>query len=47
MALKPLQAGNYPLGQFDMLDSEVSSLVGGEVVAFKRNATFPGTEVGR
>lgn len=33
MALKPLQA-MYPFGQFDGLDSEVSSLLGGEVVGF-------------
>lgn len=33
MALKPLQA-IYPFGQFDGLDSETTSLLGGEVVGF-------------
>lgn len=33
MALKPLQA-TYPFGQFDGLDSEASTLLGGEVVGF-------------
>lgn len=33
MSLKPLQA-TMPLGQFDGLDSELTSLVGGEVVTF-------------
>ena len=32
MALKPLQA-QYPLGQFDGLDTEATSLLGGEVVS--------------
>lgn len=34
MALKVLQAGVQPLGQFDGLDSEYLSLKGGEVVTF-------------
>lgn len=34
MSLKPLQAGREPLGQFDGLDSELTSLKGGEVVTF-------------
>lgn len=33
MALKPLQA-MYPLGQFDGLDTEATTLLGGEVVGF-------------
>lgn len=33
MALKPLQA-QYPFGQFDGLDSQVTSFLGGEVVGF-------------
>jgi hypothetical protein len=33
MALKPLQA-IYPFGQFDGLDAEASTLLGGEVVGF-------------
>lgn len=35
MALKLLQPGVQPLGQFDGLDSEVLTLMGGEVVTFK------------
>ena len=35
MALKPLQPGGLPLGQFDGLDSEVLTLKGGEVVTLK------------
>lgn len=35
MALKPLQPGGLPLGQFDGLDSEFLTLKGGEVVTFK------------
>jgi hypothetical protein len=35
MALKLLQPGNQPFGQFDGLDSEVLTLKGGEVVTFK------------
>jgi len=34
MALKLLQSGNQPLGQFDGLDTQVLSLKGGEVVTF-------------
>ena len=34
MALKLLQPGTQPLGQFDGLDSEVLTLKGGEVVTF-------------
>lgn len=34
MALKILQPGVQPLGQFDGLDSELTSLLGGEVVTF-------------
>lgn len=33
MALKPIQA-TYPFGQFDGLDTEASTLLGGEVVGF-------------
>ena len=35
MALKLLQPGLQPIGQFDGLDSEVLSLLGGEVVTLK------------
>jgi len=35
MALKLLQPGVQPLGQFDGLDTEVLTLMGGEVVTFK------------
>ncbi len=42
MALKPIQAMN-PYGQFDGLDSEVTSLLGGEVVGFT-NVTYQGTD---
>jgi len=45
MALKPLQAGSYPLGQFDALDTDVSSFLGGECVMFATNVTYPGTEL--
>lgn len=34
MALKILQAGIQPLGQFDALDSQVTSIKGGEVASF-------------
>ena len=34
MALKLLQPGIQPLGQFDGLDSDVLTLKGGEVVTF-------------
>jgi hypothetical protein len=32
MALKPLQTSGLPLGQYDMLDTDMSSIKGGEVV---------------
>ena len=35
MALKLLQPGVQPLGQFDGLDTEIGTLYGGEVVSFK------------
>lgn len=35
MALKLLQSGINPLGQFDGLDTEITTLYGGEVVSFK------------
>ena len=35
MALKLLQPGIQPLGQFDGLDTEVLTIMGGEVVTFK------------
>jgi hypothetical protein len=35
MALKLLQPGVQPLGQFDGLDTEVLTIMGGEVVTFK------------
>lgn len=46
MALKPLQAGVQPLGQFDGLDSEVTTLKGGEVVGFATAEAYPGTDKG-
>lgn len=42
MALKPLQSGNQPLGQFDGLDTEVLTLKGGEVVTLVATAVPPG-----
>jgi hypothetical protein len=39
MSLKLLQPGVQPLGQFDGLDAEVLTLLGGEVVTFKSIAT--------
>ncbi len=44
MALKLLQPGREPLGQFDGLDSEVLTLKGGEVVTFKSISTAAGTD---
>lgn len=35
MALKLLQPGNQPLGQFDGLDTEVLTIKGGEIMTFK------------
>lgn len=48
MALKLLQAGREPLGQFDGLDSEVLTLKGGEVVTFSSVTAPnpPGTDLG-
>lgn len=34
MALFPLQGGLQPLGQYDLLDTELSSILGGEVMTF-------------
>jgi len=34
--MKPLQGGLYPLGQYDLLDTELASITGGEVVTFTR-----------
>lgn len=44
MALKLLQPGTQPLGQFDGLDSDVLTLKGGEIVSFASVTTtgFPG-----
>lgn len=42
MALKLLQPGNQPLGQFDGLDTEVLTLKGGEVVTLTSTAVPPG-----
>lgn len=42
MALKLLQPGNQPIGQFDGLDTEVLTLKGGEVVTLVATATPPG-----
>lgn len=43
MALKPLQA-QYPLGQFDGLDTEIGTLLGGEVVYFGSVVNTPATD---
>lgn len=42
MALKLLQPGNQPLGQFDGLDTDLLSLKGGEVVTFLGTVVPPG-----
>lgn len=42
MALKLLQPGTQPLGQFDGLDAEVLTLKGGEVVTLVATAVPPG-----
>lgn len=42
MALKLLQPGVQPLGQFDGLDTEVLTLKGGEVVTFGSTVVPPG-----
>jgi hypothetical protein len=34
MALYPLQPGQYPLGQFDVVDTELTAILGGEVMTF-------------
>lgn len=39
MALKVLQSGIQPLGQFDCLDADLSSIKGGEVMSFTTAAT--------
>lgn len=44
MALKLLQPGGQPLGQFDGLDSEFLTLKGGEVVTFSSVAVTSGTD---
>jgi hypothetical protein len=41
MSLRPLQA-TMPLGQFDGLDSQLTSVKGGEVVCFSTTAVPPG-----
>jgi hypothetical protein len=48
MALKLLQPGTQPLGQFDGLDSDVLTLKGGEVVSFASVTTSgqPGVTTG-
>jgi len=44
MALKILQSGMNPLGQFDCLDSELTSFKGGEVCTLTR-VTYKGSDV--
>ena len=39
MALFPYQPGLQPLGQFDAVDTEIASILGGEVMAFTAVAT--------
>jgi len=45
MALRPLQAGKDPLGQFDGLDSQYLGLLGGEIGTFRALA-LPTTDRG-
>ncbi len=42
MALKILQSGNYPIGQYDGVDAVTSSVKGGEVVSFSFISTTGG-----
>jgi len=44
MALRPLNTNDRPLGQFDGLDSEYLTLLGGEVVTFKSVVRTPATD---
>ncbi len=44
MALRLLQSGIQPLGQFDGLDAEVTSGLGGEVCTFTYVSITPGTD---
>lgn len=44
MALKILQPGIQPLGQFDALDSQVTSCLGGEVASFTYVSTAAGVD---
>lgn len=36
MSMKPLNPGLYPLGQYDLLDTELANITGGEVVTYTR-----------
>lgn len=45
MALKLLQPGREPLGQYDGLDSEYLTLKGGEVVTFKSVSSAAGVDL--
>ena len=44
MALKILQSGNQPLGQFDALDAQATSCLGGEVASFTYVSIVAGTD---
>ena len=44
MALKLLQSGNQPLGQFDALDSQTTAVLGGEVAQFTYVSITAGTD---
>ena len=44
MALKLLQAGIQPLGQFDALDAQTTTCLGGEVAGFTYVSTAAGTD---
>lgn len=44
MALKLLQSGNQPLGQFDALDAQATSVLGGEVCTFTYVSRAAGTD---
>ncbi|KKM45776.1 hypothetical protein LCGC14_1560370 [marine sediment metagenome] len=45
MALKLLQSGIQPLGQFDALDAQTTSVLGGEVASFTYVSIVAGTDV--
>lgn len=44
MALRPLQSGTQPLGQFDALDAQATAVLGGEVATFTYVSIAAGTD---